>query len=386
MSLADRLRAAESDVPEPAPPGWTPGVEHDGRTGTLTTSAIHGAPDWSALLEVWDLDPALWTVDEPAQVRAWDAAVGNGQVQRLYYYRASIRRRRPVEVDDLLDAIKPIRPRRLAPAGSSAFLLAVGDLQIGEWTAEGGTPAVVERFADAVGRAVELYRRLRRRSEVGPVLLAWGGDCIQGTLSQGGALIPRLDLTVTEQLRVVRRLMLRQVEAFLPHADDITLASVPGNHDDTYRLGSGRAQAGRQDDSWAVEAAVAVRDALHLAGHDHVRFALPGVDRQDVALEVANTRVGLVHGHQWRGGFEGVHKWWAGQAHGQTPVGGVDVLLTAHRHHLAVQESGGGKLAVQMPAVQGASAWWRTATGQHAHPGVLVGVLGDGRLRRLEVL
>ena len=112
--------------------------------------------------------------------------------------------------------------------------------------------------------------------------------------------------------------MLRQVEAFLPHADDIT--SPPSPATTTTRTGwaaAGRRPGGRTTPGPSKPPSPSA--TLHLAGHDHVRFALPGVDRQDVALEIANTRVGLVHGHQWRGGFEGVHKWWAGQAHGQTP-------------------------------------------------------------------
>ena len=99
MTLEELADAGpESDYQPPVvrhPAGWEPGVAWDGHAGTLTTAPLDSAPeDWADLLGVWDLDPVEFEVVEPVQYRAWDAPTGEGNVRRLYYYRATIRRRR----------------------------------------------------------------------------------------------------------------------------------------------------------------------------------------------------------------------------------------------------------------------------------------------------
>jgi hypothetical protein len=254
------------------------------------------------------------------------------------------------------------------------YVVPAGDLQIGKPDGD-GTVGTVQRFADktdsAVKRLKEL-RRLGRRSD--GVMLPWLGDCIEGIVSQGGAMaaVGRLDLTVTEQVRVYRRLILYQVQQFAPLASRVIVPVVPGNHDEAQRAGK---VVRRYDDSWAVEGAVAVADALQLApGFDHVSFVFPAVDELTITLDVAGTPVGFAHGHQF--GRDAM-KWWAGQAHGMQPIGSATVLLGAHYHHLRVEQSG-AKTFVQIPALDGGSTWWRHKTGQDAPPGMVSLLIGDG--------
>ena len=59
-----------------------------------------------------------------------------------------------------------------------------------------------------------------------------GGDCIEGVVAQGGRLATRLDLSVTEQMRLYRRLALHQV-ATLVHTSGLGAGPVvAGNHDE----------------------------------------------------------------------------------------------------------------------------------------------------------
>ena len=65
MSLADELAAVPTGGQVTGsikhPPGWEPGLVMDGVAGQLTTAPMQDkAPDWSALLAVWDLDPAVF--------------------------------------------------------------------------------------------------------------------------------------------------------------------------------------------------------------------------------------------------------------------------------------------------------------------------------------
>jgi predicted phosphodiesterase len=394
MALEDDLEALTNPGPlssyQPAtsrpPSGWEPGVAWDGVSGTLTTQPMDAPPrDWSELLAVWDLDPAEYEVVEPVQYRAWDAGIGEGNVQRMFYYRASVRRRRASQssLDELLAAVGKKRPS--PPAGSGAglsYTVLAGDLQLGKPDGD-GTEGTIERFLTKTDAAVARLKELRKAGRVvDSITLAWLGDCIEGNVSQGGALAQagRLDLTVSEQLRVYRRLMLHQVQQFSGLAERVVIPVVPGNHDEVER--QGKVQR-RYDDSWAVEGAVAVADALKMAGgYEHVHFVFPGRDELTITLDVEGTAVGFAHGHQF--GRDPI-KWWAGQAHGMQPIGSATLLLAAHLHHLRVEQSG-AKTFMQICALDGGSTWWRHRTGQDAPPGMVTLLIGDGGWGDLAVL
>lgn len=367
------------------PSGWEPGVAWDGNAGVLTSHPMESAPeDWSALLAVWDLDPEVFEVVEPVQYRAWDAHDGSGGVRRMFYYKATIRRRRSgMDIRELIDAIGKRRPK--VPESSDnglMFCVAAGDLQLGKIDGD-GTDGTVQRFLDKTDAAVARLRELRRsKRNVKGILLPWLGDCIEGLVSQGGSLAAagRLDLTVTEQVRLYRRLVLHQVQQFAGLSDRVVIPVVPGNHDEGQRVGK---VVRRYDDSWAIEGAMAVADALKLAGgFDHVSFVFPGVDELTVTLDVAGTVTGFAHGHQFG---SSAMKWWAGQAHGRQPIGDATLLLGAHFHHLRI-EQGGAKTFVQIPALDGGSTWWRHKTGQDSPPGMVSMMIGDGGWSDLLVL
>lgn len=386
MALGDDLEALVDaggegqyvGKPVKHPAGWEPGVAWDGHGGTLTTAPLEAAPSgWDDLLAVWDLDPALYEVVEPVQYRAWDAPVGAGETKRLFYYRATIRRRSGTGsgVDEVLAAIGRHRPKRPEPSGGGdSFAVLAGDLQIGKIDGD-GTQGTVDRFLSKTDAAVRRLRELRKTGRViDSITLAWLGDCIEGNVSQGGSLAAagRVDLTVTEQVRIYRRLMLYQVKAFAGLADRIVVPVVPGNHDEAERVGK---TVRRYDDSWAIEGAVTVADALNLAGgFEHVSFVFPERDELTITLDVAGTVCGFAHGHQFR---TDAVKWWAGQAHGMQPIGDATVLFGAHKHHLKVEQTG-AKTFVQIPALDGGSQWWKHQTGQDSPPGLVTLVVGGG--------
>lgn len=380
----------ESDYQAPVvrhPAGWEPGVAWDGHAGTLTTAPLDSAPeDWADLLAVWDLDPAEFEVVEPVQYRAWDAPTGEGNVRRLFYYRATIRRRRERSkpVEEILAAIGRKRPKPRAATGEPgpSYVVLAGDLQLGKPDGD-GTEGTVARFLDKTDLAVARLKDLRRIGRsIDEITLPWLGDCVEGLVSQGGALAAagRLDLSMSEQLRVYRRLMLHQIQTFAPLASRIVVPVVPGNHDEVERAGK---VVRRYDDSWAVEGAAAVADALRLApGFDHVSFVFPGRDELTITLDIAGTAVGFAHGHQF--GRDPV-KWWSGQAHGMQPIGSATLLCAAHLHHLRVEQTG-AKSFIQIPAIDGGSTWWRHKTGQDSPAGMVAITVGSGSWGDLAVL
>jgi hypothetical protein len=55
---------------------------------------------------------------------------------------------------------------------------------------------------------------------------------------------------------------------------------------------------------------------------------------------------------------------------GNRPVAQVQIMNTAHFHHLLVSERTGRTL-LQVPAMDGGSGWWTDKTGQNSPAGML---------------
>jgi hypothetical protein len=99
----------------------------------------------------------------------------------------------------------------------------------------------------------------------------------------------------------------------------------------------------------------------------------PKSDHATLAVDLGGTIIGLAHGHQ----AKDMGKWIAGQATGRTPVGSADVLLTGHFHHFRADQVG-PRLWIQVPAMDGGSAWFRDKSGLESPTGIVSLVVGEG--------
>ena len=352
--------------------------EWDGSSGFLQTGPLAERPrTWDQFISDAGIDPDEVEVVEPVQVRGWDSPIGEGNVVRMHYYRLTLRRRGlTVNLDELIKAAKRRRPKPSASPSEDSFLMALGDLQLGKVDGD-GVEGTVQRFIDTTEMAVQRYRQLRRRKLVGPIALVHLGDCIEGMVSQGGANAWRTRLTTTEQVRLYRRLCIEQIKVLSAATDEMVFAVVPGNHDEAYR------PLQTYGDSWAIDVAAQVKDALELAGtYEHVNVIAPARDELTLTLDISGTVVGMAHGHQFPRGD--VVKWWAGQSHGRQPIGDADLLLAGHLHHLKVMDTG-PKTFIQVPALESESTWWRHRTGEVTRPGIVTAVVGGGGWSSLEV-
>lgn len=381
-------------TPARAPKGWEPGINAQDPDHILITTGpvakIEDESEWAKLAETMMTVPAGFRVrlvaasHDPA---AWhrDKQGEDAVTRPVWRYRFVVEAHlASIPVDDLLAEIKRWRPsKRVLPTGDDAFVIAPGDLQLGKIDG-GGSPAIVARFQEKIYAAVERLKQLRKSgASVGQIVLALLGDCIEGYSSQGGRLAKRTDLSLTEMVRVYRRLVLWAIKLLAPLCDRLVVVAIPGNHDEAVRLGNEMATS--YDDSWAIEGVVAVQDGIEQhAGpeFDHVAFAYPGRDELTVTLDVCGTIVGFAHGHQFKGGWE---KWWASQAHGCQPIGDSTLLLAGHLHHLIVTQPG-SKSFIQVPAMDGGSVWWKHRTGQDSPPGLVTLVVGRGSWSDLAVL
>lgn len=404
MSLTDRLTAAPVAADRPrrsgdAFRGFETGVraESDGAILATTPDLVEmlgNEEDWRrAVQDLGIAVPDGWAVRlvemryDPA---AWhrDVEGGSAVTRPVWRYRFKVEpATRTVDVDALLKRVRAARPRKAPPtraadAPRGAFVMALGDTQFGKVDGD-GVEGTIGRVYDSTERAVERLKELRRRGhKPEAVYLAWLGDCIEGFVSQGGANAWRTQTTLVEQVRIVRRLMLEQIDAFRGLADRVEMPVIPGNHDEAVRFGKA---VTRYDDSWAVEAGVAVADAMQLnpEAYGHCSVVVPGRDELTLTRDVAGTITGFSHGHQARPNK--MMDWWAGQAHGLQPIGEATLLFTAHLHHLRV-EQGGPKTWIQVPALESESTWWRHRTGQVAPAGAVTALVGGGTWGELAVV
>lgn len=366
------------------PDGWQPRMEVDDIDGGFVVSkpqpvaqATHS--DHADVLAEFGLDPAAWSVERVRRSRwqRWDGEWLESVRLSILPARATAAAR--VDLDALCRDISKWRPtlKRNAIPGEGSFVAPMGDTQIGKVDG-GGTEAAVPRILAEIERGAQRFRLLDRRSHFAQVILPQLGDCIEGTVSQGGAIVGRTDLGLTEMVRVYRRLLWAQVRTYATLAPKVLVPVVPGNHDETTRN-----PMTTHTDSWAIEAASAVQDACtenpDLA--DRVRFVFPEHDELTITIDATGTVLGMAHGHQF--GRDPL-KWWNEQAGGRSPIGDADVLLSGHFHHLRVQDHGGRRLWVQVPALDGGSTWFRHRHGQDSPSRAVTFWTENGRVYDLD--
>jgi hypothetical protein len=241
----------------------------------------------------------------------------------------------------------------------------------------GGTPELIARIAEKFDRLQDHVRDLKTLGR--PVDSAYwmdAGDCVEGQQNVASQLATN-DLTMTEMVRLHRRLTFDGLSRLARQFDSVTAAVCASNHAQ-HRI-NGKV-VGPPSDDWGIETMQQVADAFNCNpdSFGHVKFILPEKWEETVSVDVAGTVVGLSHGHQVRGPGK-VVDWWRGQTFGEQPVAAAKILLTGHFHHFRAEEVGSGKLWVQAPALDNGSSWYANRTGDDSRAGLLVFSVGaDG--------
>ena len=384
-NLTESLNEAKVKPKQTVPKGWEPGVTWSpGSGGTMVVPCPNGEADpafWAQVMEDWGIDPALTEiVPDSIEVRVWDAAIGNGAVQRMRYYKCRMRSRRAamtvVDVDELAMMVKRKRPRKpLAPSEGVSFILNFSDWQLGKGEG-GGTPATVQRISDAIDAQVQRLKDLRRIGRnIDSVLIVGMGDVVEQNCGNYPSQLFTTDATRREQLRLARLLVTYGVDSFAELAASIVLGAVPGNHGENRSDGKMITTVNDNDDLAVFEQ---VGEALlqNPSRFDHVEIDL--TDGLVLTRDVAGVCVGWTHMHQSRsGGQKGIEDYWRGQVMGGHPLASARILNTAHFHHLLISEAT-SRTVMQMPAMDGGSEWFTNSTGQWSPPGMVSYLAGVG--------
>ena len=388
-TLDEFLQANVAARPIPAPKGFEPSLEWDGSKGAISTGPLEAEPDpaiWSVLIQDWGLDPETTEViDGTVQVRGWDANVGDGNIKRLKYYRASIRARRAAadraDVEALIKAIgKRKAPRKTWTESDfdAALVVPLSDWQIGKGEG-GGTEATIACIERGIEELVTYVRVLRKMGKPIDTVYAIGlGDMIENCTGHYAMQPFTVDLDRRSQKRVTRRLILLLVESLLEIGCRVVLGAVPGNHGEN-RV-KGKAFTTLQDnDDLAVFEELSEVFAANPERYANVHIPLGAIsDDLTMTLEVCGVPVAFAHGHQMRSGSGAqakVENWWRGQALGRQRVSDAQILLTGHLHHFVISEAT-GRTMIQAPAMDGGSQWWSGTSGQSSPAGMLALCVG----------
>jgi predicted phosphodiesterase len=358
------------------PKGWEARVEIDGDTGEVTSTpqTSDRLSDFSQILEEFNIDSEEFEIDGPARLSKWQTFYGDW----LTAYKFRIRKKSSVkDISYLIDTVRNVVPHaEVDSPGDYAFVFAAGDLQLGKSDAD-GTEGIVKRYRESLQLAVNKAHALR--DMYSSILISWVGDCIEGMVSQGGKNARRTELSTTQQAKLLRLLMTETIKAFAPLTDDLRVVSVPGNHDEAQR----EPVATDFSDSWAVDALVAVSEALAFnpEAFGHVKCEVVPFDELTTTVEVAGSIITHAHGHQWA---RGKHwDWWSGQHWGDHEPGKADILICGHLHS-GVYEQQNFKHMIRTPAFEKESTYFRHRTGLVGNPSAVTFLTRNGKIKFMD--
>jgi len=406
------LRDAEAALPKKRVPtihkGIEPSIKWNGKEGYIDTPLLDQEPDesiWADVIQDWGLDPKFTEiVDGSVHIRGWDTNVGGGEIRRMRYYRASIKRREAGDDRADIEALcalvaKHKTPKKTLPAGTGnrAFLCVLSDWQLGK-NEGGGSEATTERILLAYDKIVYRLIELIKKGHAPSVIYVAGlGDLIEQCAGHYAMQTANTDLDRRSQMRLARRLILKLIDLLVDKFDiPIVLLAVPGNH------GENRNASGRAFTTWLDNDDLAVFEQVgEICLGNPERYAnvhVPDFDEilnnddLSATVEIAGVPVSFIHGHQCAKSGKSQTKlenWLTGQVMGRTPVSQCAILFSGHLHHFVCSEAT-GRTIFQSPAMDGGSNWFTSNTGQNSPAGMITigigldyGVRGWGDLEVL---
>lgn len=258
-------------------------------------------------------------------------------------------------------------PKQLAPVNSRRTSVPVlADPQIGKVGSRGGTPELIDRLTE---KREKLTAELKRRRP-DDIFLPDINDLFENFESGGNPMFTN-DLSLAGQMDTAATEVYLFVEAACRFGH-VRVAIVPSNHT-AWRRGS--VNLGRPGDDLGIFVHRQVEKVARAAGLD-AEWVYPDMYNESMVVDVRGTGVGLVHGNQFRPGKG--PEWWAKQTHGGQPVGGAEILISGHYHHLSIlptgrsPHSGRAKWWLQAPTLDNGSDWYRNLAGDDSDPGMLL--------------
>ena len=392
MALSEAISTVQSMAPRPVeiPRGFdSPGtVDYAKGTGTVTSSQPVASEEYRKVFEEATGQPIPEGQDVMLE-RATLQTGPNGAERWWYKFKFVARnledsdnRSRLLELSEWAASRPPVTLRKVDPA-SHFGIINIADLQIGKTDRHGGTEETEKGFREGIELAKDYLARhgLRRvcLTELGD-----GAENFQNTPTQAQTN----DRQLIEQLDLHTELMTHAAYELSRVSDELIIAGVPSNHMEVRE--DGKAVGGVHNDYGLLSLSNIKRSfKLNPGAFSHVQFAWPSEHEVSMTLDLAGVGVGLAHGHYSRGAgaADGVPKWLTGQFAGNHPLQPAHVIITAHFHHLRMQNLIGGRWWFQAPTLDRGSSWLEHSNGEgNSQNGILALTVGNGSWRNMELL
>jgi hypothetical protein len=358
--------------------------------GELSTGAMptEMGGDWNAVLRGFGLDPDIFEiVDDTVRMSKWQSSKrlenGDRDIIWLYSYKARFKRKNltalpDTEIDNIRTYVQKWKsiPKTTAPISSekgSTLVVCWADQQLGK-SAGGGTDATVERILDSYQATIQRVKDLRKIGRnIEKIAIVNMGDPVEGCDGNYASQLFTVELTQRQQLLLAIDLWAQGIRQLSPLAEEAEFISVLCNHGEWMRRG-GKAVTSDSDNAggFLTDAVKRVLDGRPET--DKLKWNIPH-DEMITTSVLSGVKVAFTHGHKISGKEV---EWLRGQSikilreEGREP----DIWVTAHKHHLQVQDFGPW-YRFQCPSNDGGSKWYTDMSGNWSTPGTLTFLVGN---------
>ena len=317
-------------------------------------------------------------LEDTAEIRFWDSNIGNGNIERLYYFKAKIissdKHLPDEEVKKLIKLAGSKKPpqKKKVSKDSLTFVIALSDFQIGKE----GTEDSIDRFITYIPKIKDQIKKLQKTEIIDQVLFAGLGDLVESCSNHYSMQEFTTILDERSQQKVARRMIYTIIKEIMPMFSKGLVAFIGGNHGENRRSGrSYTTFADNKDVMLAEELQEIFQEAP--AYKDRLLFMIPD-NELSLTFEVSNTVISILHGHQMRGGVNSQaksRKWVSDQAFSRNPIADSDIILHGHYHYFSAYESS-DRLILQAPTLDSGSEWFENTKGDKSRSGMLTFVIG----------
>ena len=367
---------------QPAPklsaqPNFRPAIEFDGLEGNAVTPGYSQEPEnFDDFLKSAGIDPDGIEVIPPIRTSRWQQREGGDW---LVSYRFSFRKKN-VDLDLPLlmrEARKSLGKNKRSKTLEKSLIICPADLQVGKVGSRGGTKELITR----VLASYDLIEEQIKAGKYERIFILDLGDIIESVSNQAQyAQLATNDLSPMQQVDVAASLMLELIKRASKYAP-ITYGSVASNHCQNRFKGQQVGKPGLDD--WGIVILQQLRRITTELDLE-VDYLIPQPEDEGFAFQYGVNTIGVVHGHQ-ASRPDGLKKWWQQSTFGNQWVQPCDLLISAHFHHLRVEELGqrfdgkGSKFWVQCPTSDSGSDWYRRVAGEDSTTGILTIELAKDR-------
>jgi len=358
--------------------------------GELSTGAMPTelGTDWDVVLRGFGLDPDIFEiVDDTVRMSKWQSSKrlenGDRDLIWLYSYKARFKRKNLTalpdkEIDDIRTYVQKWRSvaKTTAPISSekgSTLVVCWADQQLGK-SAGGGTDATVERIIDSYQATIQRVKDLRKIGRnIEKIAIVNMGDPVEGCDGNYASQLFTVELTQRQQLLLAIDLWAQGIRQLSPLAEEAEFISVLCNHGEWMRRG-GKAITSDSDNAGGFLTDAVKRVLEGRPETDKLKWNIPH-DEMITTSVLSGIKVAFTHGHKISGKEV---EWLRGQSikilreEGREP----DIWVTAHRHHLQVQDFGPW-YRFQCPSNDGGSKWYTDMSGNWSTPGTLTFLVGN---------